>query len=1617
MSRPMKIFRNIAIGLGALAFVLAVAALIVSQTDWFRNYVKNTIITSTEDSIGGKVEVASFRFDARHLHVDVSDFVIHGNEPSGAAPFVRVAKVQLDIRLFTSIHHFLDVAYLGVEHPEVNVLVLPDGRTNIPTPRKKSESKQTPLETVVDLAVGRFELTNGLLALASQKQNLNIRGNNLRAQLWYNVLNQGYNGELVFQPLYVASGRNTPVNFTVTLPVALERDRIDFHQARITTAQSALLIDGSIEDIRNPKVSAHVNGHLALADLKNAGNLPLAIESRNAPSTADLDANVTLAGNSIQVTGLRLGLGQSTIEASGPLMTPNGQGGLQFKSRLSLAELGRLARVAARPDGIVLLNGTAKLDANNNYQITGNIQAANLSFQQQGQRISNINLYSALDLDSHMLELKGLRLAAFGGELVGNVSLENFARYRVDASLRNFDIRAAARSLGQKQLPYDGIVSGPIEASGDLNAPSTSSLAADARLSIAPGKSGIPVSGRLYAAYNGATNDIRIQNSFVALPHSRLTLDGSAGKQLNVALTSTNLNDLLAAASMASNPPVALNGGQASFIGAVTGNLAAPRISGHLDVNRFSVEGRQFDQFSADASASSTGASIRNASLTRGTMQMQASASVGLRNWMALPNQPLSANAVIRNGDVADLVALAGRASTGYSGMLSANLAVAGTVGNPRGGAGLLVTNGMIDGEPFDHLQAQVKAVDQLVTISDAFIESGPARVNLSGKFDHPRDSFITGSLEAHVDSNRVNLEQLTALQKQKPNTAGVVQLNANVSGSLSQVKNAGKQEAEFLLTSINADASVRGLHAENQDYGDLNLTAHTSGKTVRYNLNSNFAGSNIRVNGNTQLVRGYPTNADANLNNLPVQRVLAVAHRTDLPAKGNLSGTAHFSGTTENPQGDVDLDLANAVLYDEPIDHVRARATYLAQSIDVPQLQIAAGPSRIDLNARYDHPSGNFQLGHVQFRVNSSKLDLSRIKNLQERRPGLGGTLQLTANGAADIRQNEPRVMLHDLDADVKATGLAAQGKKFGDLTLTANTSAGRVNFALDSNMADATIHGRGNAQLTTNYPVDAELTFSNVAWTRIQPLMRSENAQSSFDATAEGQIAIRGPVMKTDELSGSLQVTHLQVTSISRAQRAANTVLLQNQGPIAATLDRGVVRIASAHVSGPQTDLQATGTIPLRNQPMDVVLNGNLSLAILRDFNRDVTSSGSVVLATTVRGTMTSPLMNGRLEVHNASVNYAAVPNGISKANGVILFSGNSASIGNLTAESGGGKVTLAGFAAMSGNVRFGLKADASNVRVLVNQGASIVTDSNITLNGTTDGSVLSGTVTINRVTYAPQTDIGAMLTSAGPPVQVATVPSPLLDNMKLDIQVRNSDALAVQAALAENLQLDANLRVRGTVTHPGLLGRITVTQGKLVFFGSSYTVNTGTIAFYNPVRVEPILDLSLETQAKGVDVVLRVTGPVDNMKLSYTSDPPLQFQEIVTLLAAGKIPTSDPTLLANQPSPPPQSFQQMGESALVSHALADPVASRLERVFGVSELKIDPTFTSGSQLPQAQLTLQQRVADNITFTYVTALNNTNAQTIEVQVTLNPQWSATATRDYNGIFSINLLYKKQFR
>ena len=457
--------------------------------------------------------------------------------------------------------------------------------------------------------------------------------------------------------------------------MVLGRDKIEVRGARITSPLSALALDASLSDLRNPRGSAHLNGHIALAELKRAGGLPLNSSASN-PSAVDLDANATVVGSSIQVTNLRVTLGHSNLEASGAL-----DRGLNFTSRLSLDELTRISKAAAHATGFVAVNGIAKLGAQNN------------------------------------LEINHLQIAAVGAEFSGDVSLQNFARYQLRGNLRHLDVKDAIRAAGVQPLPYDGVISGSLSAEGNFKAPFLRQLTARAQLSISPGSRGVPVSGHLNAAYTGANDSLSIQHSLLTLPHSRLTIDGSPGKQLNVALTTTNLDDLLASVAPSPRPKVALNGGQASFDGSVSGPLTAPRITGHLTATRITFADRQFDNLVADATVSKSNAVVQSGSLSRAAMLTHFSGSIGLRDWQPLPSSALSASASIQNGDLADLLALTGEPSAGYSGQLSANLNINGTLGDPSGSATVTVNAGSIEGQPFDRAQAQVNLADQLVTV------------------------------------------------------------------------------------------------------------------------------------------------------------------------------------------------------------------------------------------------------------------------------------------------------------------------------------------------------------------------------------------------------------------------------------------------------------------------------------------------------------------------------------------------------------------------------------------------------------------------------------------------------------------------------------------------------------------------------------------------------------------------------------------------------------------------------------------------------------------------------------------------------------------------------------
>ncbi len=274
----------------------------------------------------------------------------------------------------------------------------------------------------------------------------------------------------------------------------------------------------------------------------------------------------------------------------------------------------------------------------------------------------------------------------------------------------------------------------------------------------------------------------------------------------------------------------------------------------------------------------------------------------------------------------------------------------------------------------------------------------------------------------------------------------------------------------------------------------------------------------------------------------------------------------------------------------------------------------------------------------------------------------------------------------------------------------------------------------------------------------------------------------------------------------------------------------------------------------------------------------------------------------------------------------------------------------------------------------------------------------------------------DVGNVLTSAAAPPSTSGPATGPLAGMRFDIRILTAPNVQFRTTLTQNLQADANLTLLGTPDNPGMMGRVTVTEGDVVFFGNKYTIDQGTISFFNANKIDPILNVDLETTVQGVDVSLSVSGPMDKMKLSYRADPPMPFQQIVSLLASGKTPTTDPVIAAHEPAAPQQSVEQSGASTVLGQAVANPVSGRLQRLFGVSKLSIDPQIVGTSNTPGATLTLQQQVTRDITFTYIQDVTQSNPEIIRVEWAINPRYSAVAERDVNGEIMVNLFYKRRF-
>jgi translocation and assembly module TamB len=902
--------------------------------------------------------------------------------------------------------------------------------------------------------------------------------------------------------------------------------------------------------------------------------------------------------------------------------------------------------------------------------------------------------------------------------------------------------------------------------------------------------------------------------------------------------------------------------------------------------------------------------------------------------------------------------------------------------------------------------------------LGDSQIVVGASQVSASGTFGD--------NVTVHVASRNLDdtIPVLRAFGVTTPATwpvqlhDGLGHVDASVIGSVPNLRVAGKADFEKLKLDGHEVDRVTGTFDLDRDAFNLPAVSVQQGK--------------MRLEGqahaglhNWKLDSGSPVSALAALRAVDLQTLADEAAIGPIPASGAVSGTVRVSGSFESPLVNGTLAMDNLAAYGEHFTDVRAGVTFTPTGLELTNGEARSGGARIAVSGGYNHVANDWRDGSLRFDVSTSGGDLADVKRVQEFEDGLAGRISLKASGGAKIVNGV--VDLTSLTGQLSLRNLMYDGRSYGDLEVSAATKLPVLTLTASANVGDSQIRGSGEWRMEGDYRGEAHFQIPRITFATLHDLAPGKHLRKDlpFAGFIEGAGSIRGPLNQPSQMKTEVTLSTIQFNASPSTHPLTGVqpqdLVLKNAQPVHLEITPNAIDIGHANFIAKDTTLEATGRLALNSKnPWDLAIQGRINFSILELFNPDLLGSGASLVNVAIRGPLMEPQVEGRLELRNASLFLRDVPNGIDQANGLILFDRNRATVQNLSAQSGGGDIQFdsGSFVGFRGNALvYRLQAAARNVRYRSGDGVSLTMDGAVALVGTSENSVLSGSVAVTRAAFNPRTDLGALLVSTAKPVAEVT-PNDYLNGLQFDIHVVTTRTLEVETSLTRNIQADADVRLRGTPDRPILLGHVTVNSGQAEVFGNKYTINRGEINFDNPAKIEPNINMDLSTKVRGITVDISFSGSINKLNFSYRSDPPLEASDIIALLAVGRTPAAAGPLAAPQTATNANSsFLGTGSNSLLSQAIAPPNSGRLQKFFGVSHIKIDPQLTDITIVPQARLTMEQQVSSDITLTYITNLAVTNQQIVRVQWDFSRKWSAVALRDENGAFSIDFQYRKRFK
>ncbi len=732
-----------------------------------------------------------------------------------------------------------------------------------------------------------------------------------------------------------------------------------------------------------------------------------------------------------------------------------------------------------------------------------------------------------------------------------------------------------------------------------------------------------------------------------------------------------------------------------------------------------------------------------------------------------------------------------------------------------------------------------------------------------------------------------------------------------------------------------------------------------------------------------------------------------------ELPLAGPVSGRLSLAGEADALTGVADVRLEPLSLGGVALASGEASFELSPAELRFSRLAVTSAAGRVEAQ-------GKLGLGAetpLDFAVSAPQLALGGAPLADVLPTALAGTLSFTGHLGGTL--GEPSLTARVTTAGLQLAGPAASESGgeaplppavLGELAADLDWTAGRLALAarLGSSLS---LEGGGPLSLEAS-----DLRFT-VASPDVAPLAALAVGEPVADLQGRfaGTLTVSGPPSAP---RAALSLPQLEIAYDSFAARALE--------PVAVRYEAGTLHVDSLYLGDetpagrePGGELFLGGKIALGSPAaLDLRLQGTFPAAWLDPLVDGGTFGGTVSALGRITGNPQAIRFDGQADVAAGRAVLAGFPHALEDLRAVVLVYPDQLVLDTFQARFAGGRLQAGGSLALGPNPGsdYQLQASLADFHLRYPEGWVLEGGAELVVTPVPGGRLVRGRVDLARAFYLQDLQVNLFQILSGflrrQRLEVTSA-EPALVSTQLNVLVQGPGALRVKNNLAD-LEADVDLAVRGNLARPVVVGRVEASAGgTLSYADNEYEIDRGLLTFASLDRIDPVVDLVARAQIREYEVTLNLSGTLERLNASLSSDPPLPDLDVLALLSTGS--RFDEAAAGGSPTTTGAPSSSAAEMFIAGQA-ASAISSRVKTLFGFDKFRIDPTTTAGGSVGAARFIVGKRVSRNLSVTYQFNASENQQNVVQAEWQVAPGLVVVFSAVDGDEYAVDLRWEKRF-